>query len=63
MNLIKGQISKLLAFEINIGGHSKSMFNVEGGGGSSKSKRKCPVGGGQAYLYIRSVKNISLFFK
>ena len=34
MNLIKGQISKLLTFDIIVGGHSKSMFNVEGGGGS-----------------------------
>ena len=27
--LIKGQISKLLVFDINIGGHSKTTFNVE----------------------------------
>ena len=32
--LIKGQISKLLAFDIIIGGHSKIAFNVEGGGDS-----------------------------
>ena len=32
MNLIKEQISKLLAFDIIIGGHSKSTFNVEGEG-------------------------------
>ena len=41
MNLTKGQISKLLVFDIIIGGHSKSIFNVEGeGGGSLKSERK-----------------------
>ena len=34
--LTKGQISKLLAFDITIGGHSKNVFNVEGvGGGGS----------------------------
>ena len=31
--LIKGQISKLLAFDIIIGDHSKNTFNVEGRGG------------------------------
>ena len=30
--LIKGQISKLLAFNIIIGVQSKNMFNVEGEG-------------------------------
>ena len=31
--LIKGQISKLLEFDIIIGDHSKNTFNVEGRGG------------------------------
>ena len=31
--LIKGQISKLLVFDITIGSHSKNVFNVEGSGG------------------------------
>ena len=30
--LIKGQVSKLLAFDIIMGGHSESTFNVEEGG-------------------------------
>ena len=34
MNLIKGQISKLVAFDIIIGDHSKGTFNVEREGGS-----------------------------
>ena len=51
MKLIKGQISKLVVFDIIIGGHSKSTFNVEGGGGSLKSKQKqTGRGGNQAYL-------------
>ena len=62
MNLTKGQISKLLVFDIIIGGHSKSIFNVEGGGGSLKCERKWTSGGGQAYLCIHSVKKIDWFF-
>ena len=66
MNLIKGQISKLLAFDIIIGGHSKkSTFNVEGegGGGGERGPEKANKNeqseGGQVYLYICSVKKIA----
>ena len=41
------------------GGHSKSTFVVEGGGGSLKSEIKRTGGEGQAYLYVRSVKKIA----
>ena len=40
MSLIKRQISKLLAFDIIIESHLKSMFNVEEGEGSLKSEQK-----------------------
>ena len=59
--LIKGQIFKLLAFDIIVGGHSKNTFNEEGGGGSEKAANGNEQGKGvQAYLlYIRSVKKIT----
>ena len=41
-----GQISKLLAFDIIIRGHSKSTFNAQGGGDSLKSKQKWTGGAG-----------------
>ena len=40
MNLLKRQISKLLAFDITIEIHLKGMFNVEEGEGSLKSEQK-----------------------
>ena len=48
MDLIKRQISKLSAFDIIIGVHSKSAFGVEKGGregGSLKSEQKQTVRG------------------
>ena len=39
MNLIKGQISKLLAFDIIIGGYSKNTFNIDEGGEGFLKKR------------------------
>ena len=70
MKLIKGQISKLFAFEIIIGGHSKGTFNVEGEGGwgwggevgvLKKQTKMNRVRGYQAYLYIHSVKKLPDF--
>ena len=46
--LIKGQISKVLVFDINIESHSKNTFNVEEGRGSLKSKRKWTGEGGSS---------------
>ena len=62
MNLIKGQISKLLAFEINIGGHSKSMFNVEGGREFLKKQTKMNSGRGSSLsVYSFCEKNFLIF--
>ena len=44
-------------------GHSESIFVVEGARGSLRGEQKRTVGGGQAYLYVYSVKKIVKFFK
>ena len=44
-------------------GHSESIFVVEGARRSLRGEQKRTAGGGQAYLYVYSVKKIVYFFK
>ena len=49
-------------YKSHLGGHSKSTFVVQGGGGVLKKRTKTNrETGGQAYLYVRSVKKIARF--
>ena len=55
MNLIKRKMSKLPAFDIIIGGHSKSMFAMEGEKGPLKRQRKQTGKGGKSSLSAHSL--------
>ena len=54
MNLIKRKMSKLSAFDIIIGAHSKSMFAMEGEKGPLKRERKQTGKGGESSLSVHS---------
>ena len=53
INLIKGQISESLAFNIIIWDHSKSMFVVEAG--TSLENEPKQTGGGRSSLSVHSL--------
>ena len=59
MNLIEGQISKLLAFDIIMGGHSKNMFNVDRG---LKIRLKMDKGRGFKPIFTLVLWKIAWFF-
>ena len=48
-------------YKSHLGGHSKSTFVVQGGGVLKKRTKTNRETGGQAYLYVRSVKKIARF--